>query len=61
MKLAARITPCLWFNDQAEEAVDFYTSIFDNSRVGNVVRYGKAGQEIHGRPPGLLEPLVLRC
>lgn len=52
MRLAARIAPCLWFSDQAEEAVDFYTSIFDNSKVGYVVRYGRAGQEIHGRSPG---------
>ena len=38
-----RITPFLWFDDQAEEAVELYTSIFKNSRVGKVTRYGKAG------------------
>jgi predicted 3-demethylubiquinone-9 3-methyltransferase (glyoxalase superfamily) len=38
-----RITPFLWFDDQAEEAVELYTSVFRNSRVGTVTRYGKAG------------------
>jgi len=47
-----RIRPCLWFDDQAEEAARFYTSIFKNSKIVRVVRYGKAGQEIHRRPPG---------
>jgi predicted 3-demethylubiquinone-9 3-methyltransferase (glyoxalase superfamily) len=47
-----KITPCLWFDDQAEEAVAFYTSIFKNSRVLSVSRYGEAGREIHGKPPG---------
>jgi predicted 3-demethylubiquinone-9 3-methyltransferase (glyoxalase superfamily) len=45
-----RITPCLWFDNQAEEAARFYTSIFRNSRIGRIARYGKAGFEIHGRP-----------
>jgi predicted 3-demethylubiquinone-9 3-methyltransferase (glyoxalase superfamily) len=47
-----RITPCLWFDDQAEEAAAFYTSIFPNSRVVAISRYGEAGREIHGRPAG---------
>lgn len=38
-----KITPFLWFNDQAEEAVNFYTSIFKNSKILNVARYGEAG------------------
>lgn len=38
-----KITPYLWFEDQAEEAVNFYTSIFKNSKVLNVSRYGEAG------------------
>jgi predicted 3-demethylubiquinone-9 3-methyltransferase (glyoxalase superfamily) len=38
-----RITPFLWFDDQAEEAMNFYVSIFNNSKVGRVTRYGKAG------------------
>lgn len=47
-----RITPCLWFDDQAEEAVDFYTAIFSNSRIVSTTRYGEAGHEIHGRSAG---------
>jgi predicted 3-demethylubiquinone-9 3-methyltransferase (glyoxalase superfamily) len=47
-----RITPCLWFDTQAEEAAKFYTSIFKNSRIGRITRYGKEGHEIHGRPEG---------
>ncbi|GIX26734.1 VOC family protein [Pelomicrobium sp. G1] len=47
-----RITPCLWFDNQAEEAARFYTSIFRNSRIGRISRYGKEGHEIHGRPEG---------
>lgn len=47
-----RITPCLWFANEAEGAARFYTSIFPNSRIGNVSRYGKEGFEIHGQPEG---------
>jgi predicted 3-demethylubiquinone-9 3-methyltransferase (glyoxalase superfamily) len=47
-----KITPCLWFDSQAEEAAKFYTSIFKNSRIGRISRYGKEGHEIHGRPEG---------
>jgi predicted 3-demethylubiquinone-9 3-methyltransferase (glyoxalase superfamily) len=47
-----RITPCLWFDDQAQEAVEFYTAIFPNSKIAKVARYGEAGREAHGRPPG---------
>lgn len=46
------ITPCLWFDDQAEEAAKFYTDIFPNSRIGNISRYGEAGKEFHGKPAG---------
>ena len=52
MPITQRISNCLWFADQAEEAAKFYTGIFPNSRIVNVSRYGKAGQEIHGRAPG---------
>ena len=38
-----KITPFLWFNDQAEEAMNFYVSIFKNSKAGSVTRYGDAG------------------
>ena len=47
-----KITPCLWFDHQAEEAVKFYTSIFKSSRIGDITRYGKEGYEIHGREAG---------
>lgn len=52
MPLIQKITPCLWFDDQAEEAVEFYAAIFGNSRVVNITRYGKAGYEVHGKPVG---------
>jgi predicted 3-demethylubiquinone-9 3-methyltransferase (glyoxalase superfamily) len=47
-----KITPCLWFDNNAEEAVKFYASIFKNSKVGRISRYGEAGYEIHGKPAG---------
>jgi predicted 3-demethylubiquinone-9 3-methyltransferase (glyoxalase superfamily) len=47
-----RISPCLWFDDQAEQAAQFYTSVFPHSRIVTVARYGEAGTDIHGRPPG---------
>jgi predicted 3-demethylubiquinone-9 3-methyltransferase (glyoxalase superfamily) len=46
------ITPCLWFDSQAEEAVTFYTSVFKNSKIKHVSRYSEVGQELHGKPPG---------
>jgi predicted 3-demethylubiquinone-9 3-methyltransferase (glyoxalase superfamily) len=47
-----KITPFLWFDNQAEEAAKFYTGIFRNSSIKTVTHYGEAGKEIHGRPPG---------
>jgi predicted 3-demethylubiquinone-9 3-methyltransferase (glyoxalase superfamily) len=47
-----KVTPFLWFDDQAEEAAEFYTSIFKNSKIGRTTRYGKEGYEIHGKPAG---------
>lgn len=52
MQVIQKITPCLWFDDQAEEAVEFYAAIFRNSKIVNIARYGQAGHEIHGRPAG---------
>lgn len=46
------ITPCLWFDSNAEEAVQFYTSIFKKSKIRKIARYGEEGYEIHGRPAG---------
>ncbi len=45
-----KITPCLWFDTQAEDAANFYTSVFKNSRILDVARYGKAGP----RPEGMV-------
>jgi len=47
-----KITPCLWFNNQAEDAAKFYASIFKNSKIGDMTRYGEAGAEVSGRPKG---------
>ncbi len=47
-----RISPCLWFDTQAEEAAKFYTSVFGNSRIKRVSRYGEAGREVHGKEAG---------
>jgi predicted 3-demethylubiquinone-9 3-methyltransferase (glyoxalase superfamily) len=52
MQLSTRIAPCLWFDDQAEQAAAFYVSVFKNSRVVSATRYSEAGREIHRRPPG---------
>jgi predicted 3-demethylubiquinone-9 3-methyltransferase (glyoxalase superfamily) len=52
MPLIQKITPCLWFDDQAEEAVEFYTAVFRNSKIVKVARYREAGYEIHGKPAG---------
>jgi predicted 3-demethylubiquinone-9 3-methyltransferase (glyoxalase superfamily) len=46
-----KITPCLWFNAQAEEAVDFYLTVFNNASKGRVSYYSSEGQEIHGMQP----------
>ena len=47
-----QIIPCLWFENQAEEAVNFYVSVFRNSKIENISRYGKEGFEIHGQQEG---------
>jgi predicted 3-demethylubiquinone-9 3-methyltransferase (glyoxalase superfamily) len=47
-----KITPCLWFDGQAEEAASFYTEVFPNSKIGKVTRYGEAGREVHKKEPG---------
>jgi len=48
----SRITPFLWFDTQAEEAANYYSGIFKNSRILSTTRYGKAGFEVHHRPAG---------
>jgi len=52
MPVTQRIAPCLWFDHEAEDAAKFYTSIFPNSRIVEISRYGEAGHEVHGRPAG---------
>jgi predicted 3-demethylubiquinone-9 3-methyltransferase (glyoxalase superfamily) len=52
MPAIQKITPCLWFDAQAEEAAKFYTAIFKNSRIVSMTRYGEAGHDVHGRPAG---------
>ena len=47
-----KITPCLWFDNQAEEAVNLYISIVRNSKIVNVARYGEAGAKASGMPKG---------
>jgi len=49
-----RITPCLWFDGQAEQAAALYTRLFPRSRVVGESRYGKEGQAVHGQPGGQL-------
>ena len=46
------ITPCLWFDSEAEEAAKYYTGIFKNSRIGKISRYGEAGREVTRKEPG---------
>jgi predicted 3-demethylubiquinone-9 3-methyltransferase (glyoxalase superfamily) len=50
--IAQKITPCLWFDTQAEEAANDYAAIFENSKILSISRYGKEGHEIHGREAG---------
>jgi predicted 3-demethylubiquinone-9 3-methyltransferase (glyoxalase superfamily) len=52
MGINSRIAPCLWFDDQAEEAARFYTSVFRNSKIVRTSHYTEAGHEVHGRPAG---------
>jgi predicted 3-demethylubiquinone-9 3-methyltransferase (glyoxalase superfamily) len=51
-QLQRQITPCLWFDNQAEAAAKFYTGIFQHSRIKTITHYTEAGQETHRQPPG---------
>jgi len=55
-----KITPFLWFNDKAEEAAHFYTSVFKNSKIGRVIRYGEDGAKASGRPKGTVMTVAFR-
>jgi predicted 3-demethylubiquinone-9 3-methyltransferase (glyoxalase superfamily) len=50
--ITQKITPFLWFDSQAEQAAVFYTSVFENSRIKQINRYGNAGKDTHGREAG---------
>jgi predicted 3-demethylubiquinone-9 3-methyltransferase (glyoxalase superfamily) len=52
MLISQKIAPCLWFDTQAEEAAKYYVSIFPNSKILKIARYGKAGVEQHQKPEG---------
>lgn len=56
--MTKQITPCLWFDNQAEEAANFYTSIFKNGKITAVSRYGKEGFEFHKQPEGTAMTVV---
>jgi predicted 3-demethylubiquinone-9 3-methyltransferase (glyoxalase superfamily) len=60
MAIVQKITPCLWFDNQAEEAAKFYVSIFKNSGIETVTRYGKEGFEKHGKPGGSVLTVTFR-
>ena len=47
-----RITPCLWFDTEAEEAAKFYCSVFKDSKLGKISRYTEAGRDVHHKPAG---------
>lgn len=56
--MTKQITPCLWFDNQAEEAAKFYTSIFKDGKITAVSRYGKEGFEFHKQPEGTAMTVV---
>jgi predicted 3-demethylubiquinone-9 3-methyltransferase (glyoxalase superfamily) len=47
-----KITPFLWYEDKAEQAANFYVSLFKNSKVGDITRYDEASEKAAGRPAG---------
>jgi len=51
-KQSQKIIPHLWFEDQAEEAVNFYASLFEEAETGNIARYTEEGQDVHGQKAG---------
>jgi predicted 3-demethylubiquinone-9 3-methyltransferase (glyoxalase superfamily) len=55
-----KITPLLWFDDKAEEAANFYASIFKDSMVGRVTRYGDEAAKASGRPKGSVMTVSFR-
>lgn len=54
------LTTCLWFDTEAEEAARFYVSLFEDSELGEITRYGAVGQDVHGRPEGSVMTVSFR-
>jgi predicted 3-demethylubiquinone-9 3-methyltransferase (glyoxalase superfamily) len=50
--MTSNITPCLWFDTEAEDAARFYTSVFKDSKITAISRYPDTGEEMHGKAPG---------
>jgi predicted 3-demethylubiquinone-9 3-methyltransferase (glyoxalase superfamily) len=55
-----RFTPCLWFDSNAEEAANFYVSLFKNSKIERIARYGEAAAVVSGRPEGSVMTVAFR-
>lgn len=55
-----KITPFLWFDDNAQEAANFYVSIFKSSKIGSIARYGESGAGVSGRPKGSVMTVSFR-
>jgi predicted 3-demethylubiquinone-9 3-methyltransferase (glyoxalase superfamily) len=55
-----KITPFLWFDNQTEEAVNFYISVFKNSKIVSITRYGKEAAEASGRPEGTVMTMAFQ-
>lgn len=55
-----KITPCLWFDGQAEEAANYYVSIFKNSKILNIARYDEEGSKAAGKPKGSVMTVIFQ-
>ncbi|MDQ2994393.1 MAG: VOC family protein [Pseudomonadota bacterium] len=53
-----KVTPCLWFDDQAEEAAKFYISVFQNGAIEKISHYGKEGFEVHHKAAGSVMTVI---
>lgn len=58
MAKLSKIHPCLWFDDQGEDAAKYYCSVFPNSKITHVAHYVAEGQEVHGKKPGSVMTVV---
>ncbi len=55
-----KITPCLWFDNNAEEAINLYISIFKDAKIGTISRYGDEAAKVSGRPKGSVMTVTFR-